>query len=170
MSVNTRTVYKQNMPWWKNEIFGTELMGMRLLRKKSIEEMQSVVGDDFDIELYESEGNHPAPPPLCGIYMTYLNCNMHHVHQFREILSGKKSDFNDSRAINKRLREKVYKKCNSQCSLCGSQEKLQVHHIKEYSKGGRTEPENLTLLCVDCHAEEHKGQKGYHLIKSMSEG
>lgn len=168
MNINMDSIYKANMPWWKNDIYGPELMGMRLLRKKSIKDMQKIVGNDFDIKYYESEQDYPAPPPLCGIYMTYLNCNMHHVHQFREILNGKKKDFNDSRAINKRLRDKVYKKYNNQCSVCESKERLEIHHIKEYSKGGRTELENLKLLCVDCHAEEHKGTSSYSLIKSKS--
>lgn len=163
--INNNAVYNKAMPWWKEEIYGPELMGMRLLRKKSIKEMVKVTGGEFEISLIEKDDSMPAPPPLCGFYMLHLNCNMHHVYQFREILKGDKKDFNDSRSINKRLKEQVYKKCKNRCVICKSKELLHIHHIKEYAKGGRTELSNLVLLCASCHADTHKDNKAYWLLK-----
>lgn len=34
---------------------------------------------------------------------------------------------------------------------------LQVHHIKERAQGGSDEPENLKLLCANCHGVQHYG-------------
>jgi hypothetical protein len=164
--IDELTIYNQNMPWWKEKIYGPELMGMRLLRKKSIKEMDKISGKQFNISSIEKREDYPAPPPLCGYYMLHLNCGMHHVNQFREILNGKRKDFNDSRTINKRLKEQVYEKCNSQCVVCNSKENLHIHHIKEYAKGGRTELNNLILLCPACHADTHKDNQSYHLLKS----
>jgi predicted restriction endonuclease len=42
------------------------------------------------------------------------------------------------------------------CRLCGAPNAtLQVHHLLEVSRGGRTEPSNLLTLCEDCHAMVH---------------
>ncbi|ATI75669.1 HNH endonuclease signature motif containing protein [Bacillus sp. FSL W8-0445] len=160
-------IYNTAMPWWKHEIYGPELMGMRLLRKKSIKEMIKVTGNKFDVAGIEKDDSIPVPPPMAGMYMLHLNCTMHHVYQFREILDGKRNDFNDSRAINKHLKEQVKKKCKNRCVVCKSKDDLHMHHIKEYAKGGRTDLENLILLCASCHAETHKDNKSYHVLKSM---
>ncbi|NPC91210.1 HNH endonuclease [Bacillus sp. WMMC1349] len=166
-------IYNKAMPWWKYEIYGPELMGMRLLRKKSIREMIKVTEDQFDIIGIEKDESYifPAPPPMAGIYMRHLNCTMHHVYQFRDILTGNKKDFNDSRKINKQLKEQVKKKCGNRCVVCKSKDNLHMHHIKEYAKGGRTDLENLILLCASCHAETHRDNKSYYALKKIaSEG
>ena len=40
------------------------------------------------------------------------------------------------------------------CERCGSTHKLQVHH-KNYDNLGNEEPEDLELLCNNCHCKEH---------------
>jgi predicted restriction endonuclease len=47
------------------------------------------------------------------------------------------------------------------CRLCGRADTtLQVHHLLEVSRGGRTEPANLLTLCEDCHAMVHPWLSG----------
>ncbi|MRH88438.1 DUF222 domain-containing protein [Nocardia sp. SYP-A9097] len=40
-----------------------------------------------------------------------------------------------------------------------------VHHVTEWSKGGNTDIENLTLACDSCHALVHDGPGGWKTIK-----
>jgi 5-methylcytosine-specific restriction endonuclease McrA len=60
------------------------------------------------------------------------------------------------RAINNRLRVKVFVRDNHKCQICGRSPAthpttLQVDHIKAYSKGGETVLENLQTLCFECN-------------------
>lgn len=43
------------------------------------------------------------------------------------------------------------------CEICEYDFKpiLQLHHVKPISKGGNDEPENLMLLCPNCHKMIH---------------
>ncbi len=47
----------------------------------------------------------------------------------------------------------------NECEECGAQEeddlKLEIHHIKPQSEGGSHNPDNLQLLCMDCHDDVH---------------
>lgn len=63
----------------------------------------------------------------------------------------------------------VFKRDNGKCTKCYSKEGLHYHHIKRYADGGEDIVENLILLCVNCHAEEHKGEHSYYMLKSMAE-
>lgn len=167
--INEQAVYNKVMPWWKERIYGPEIMGMRLLRRKSIKEMSKVTGEPIsNLKEYEKDNGLFVPPPIAGMYMLYLSCNMNHVYQFRAIISGQTDKFNDNRSIGAELRKQVYKKCNNKCVKCGSKNKLHIHHVVEFSKGGRTELDNLVLLCVKCHAEAHKDNQAYHMLKKQS--
>lgn len=58
------------------------------------------------------------------------------------------------RSVNLRLRWKVFQRDKYRCKVCGRRAgdfELQVDHIIPWSKGGRTELENLRLLCWDCN-------------------
>lgn len=154
------------------DIYGSELMGMRLLRKKSRKEMAWVT--DCTVEdIRHIETNYDKHPFLhkgiVAAYMKYLNCNYNHVLQFREIVDGHRHDFKESRDVNSNLRRKVYEKCGSKCVECGYTEKLHVHHVKEYAKGGMSELDNLVLLCAPCHANAHKDNVSYYALKAMAE-
>lgn len=62
-----------------------------------------------------------------------------------------------TRKINWRLRAKVLIRDNCICKMCGNSPAkdpavtLHVDHIKPWSKGGETEPENLQTLCSMCN-------------------
>lgn len=156
--------------WIGKDIYGTELLGMRLLRKKTRKEMAKVIDKTvYDVKVIESMNDIPFPDIyIIGAYMKYLNCNYNHVLQFRKIVDGHRHDFKESRSINTKLRKEVYEKYNSECAHCKSTEKLHIHHIKEYAKGGLSELDNLMLLCANCHAEVHKDNKSYQALKAMA--
>ena len=56
-----------------------------------------------------------------------------------------------------KLRYQVFSRDNATCKCCGRSPqfnpelKLQIDHIIPFSKGGKTELDNLQLLCSDCH-------------------
>jgi HNH endonuclease len=56
-------------------------------------------------------------------------------------------------------RKAIYQmiKERGKCEECGSQNKLQGHHIKSHSSHlpGRADPNNIQVLCVFCHAKKH---------------
>jgi|GEM_PF-4600210 len=163
-------LHNRMMPWWREEVYGTELLGMRLLRKKSIKEMARVTGEDpYYLRVIEKDNTIPAPPWIVGAYMMYLSCGMHHVYQFRDIVDGKSDKFQEGRTISAKLKREVYEKCNYRCVKCHSTDNLHIHHIKEFSKGGLNELDNLILLCASCHAEVHKDNQAYYLLKKAAE-
>ena len=41
------------------------------------------------------------------------------------------------------------------CEECGSQDRVQAHHLTPFWKGGSNTPRNLQLLCIRCHGHEH---------------
>ncbi|MCU1641013.1 MAG: hypothetical protein JWN03_1288 [Nocardia sp.] len=49
--------------------------------------------------------------------------------------------------------------CTAPASMCA------VHHVTEFSKGGRTDIGNLTLACDHCHALVKNGPRGWTTIK-----
>ncbi|KAK9679491.1 HNH endonuclease [Popillia japonica] len=57
------------------------------------------------------------------------------------------------------------------CEICGDKNSLCAHHIirwADYPKG-RTDAKNGQCLCAKCHAEQHKGQKAYHMLKAQAD-
>ncbi len=56
--------------------------------------------------------------------------------------------------VSKRNKIREERKC---CELCGSTDKLQVHHLT-YENLGNEKDEDLMLLCENCHNLEHKGK------------
>jgi hypothetical protein len=41
------------------------------------------------------------------------------------------------------------------CELCDDDEELEIHHREEQAKNGTNHPDNLILLCRDCHQKHH---------------
>jgi hypothetical protein len=41
---------------------------------------------------------------------------------------------------------------------CGRTRHLHAHHVEFWSAGGRTDPDNLILLCGSCHRSLHRGE------------
>jgi predicted restriction endonuclease len=54
------------------------------------------------------------------------------------------------------IRQATLQRDGYRCRICGEQDTtLQVHHLLELSRGGRTEASNLLTLCKDCHTKIH---------------
>ena len=72
-----------------------------------------------------------------------------------------------SRVIPPRLRRFVLHRDAAGCTIAGcvSRYRLQVHHIQPWSKGGRTDPENLTTVCWFHHHVVIHGQ-GFTIDKT----
>ena len=47
------------------------------------------------------------------------------------------------------LRKKICQRDDNKCSICGSQNKLEIHHINNWSNNNNLE--NLALVCKKCH-------------------
>lgn len=73
------------------------------------------------------------------------------------------------RPIPTNIRNEVFKRDNGRCVECHSGEKLHYHHIKRYAQGGKDTVDNLILLCASCHAEEHREESAYPMLKVMAE-
>ena len=59
--------------------------------------------------------------------------------------------------FDKAVADQVLAKCGRHCCLCRRFRPtwLQVHHIKEESKGGESTEANAIALCVTCHIDVH---------------
>lgn len=62
----------------------------------------------------------------------------------------------------------VFKKYNSQCANCGTENKIHIHHIDNQGRHSRNKGlkpnnslNNLILLCVRCHTSRHQEEKRY---------
>lgn len=56
--------------------------------------------------------------------------------------------------IDRDLREHILARDNHRCKHCGSTENLEIDHIVPISKGGKSTPDNLQVLCHDCNTEK----------------
>ena len=77
------------------------------------------------------------------------------------IVAGRKltgTEYQQKRYEGKNFREKVLKRDNYTCQICGSRENLEAHHIIPRSKGGTNLVENGITLCKDCHKAVHEGR------------
>lgn len=61
------------------------------------------------------------------------------------------------KAIPQKIRQKILKKYDFKCNICGSEKNLTIDHIRAYSKGGSDNIKNLQVLCKSCNSK--KGSK-----------
>lgn len=64
------------------------------------------------------------------------------------------------RAFDKRDARAAYERQGGMCPLCGEHfefEEMQADHIRPWSKGGRTVPENCQMLCRQCNIKKSNG-------------
>lgn len=57
----------------------------------------------------------------------------------------------------KPLRRFIRARAKDQCEICqfGFKAVLNIHHIREVSRGGSSKPRNLILICPNCHSLVH---------------
>ncbi|UQA80236.1 HNH endonuclease family protein [Gardnerella vaginalis] len=61
------------------------------------------------------------------------------------------------RAFDRRDALAAYEKQHHKCAICGEEfefEEMQADHIKPWSKGGHTTPDNCQMLCRDCNLKK----------------
>ena len=61
------------------------------------------------------------------------------------------------RAFDKRDKMTAYSKQDGVCPICGQRfafDEMEGDHIKPWSKGGQTVPENCQMLCKDCNGKK----------------
>ena len=56
-------------------------------------------------------------------------------------------------SISQTTRKRVMERDNGQCVLCGRTDRLQCAHYIGRGQGGLGIPENLVMLCSECHRE-----------------
>lgn len=61
------------------------------------------------------------------------------------------------KVISEELRNEVFKRDGNVCRWCGATEDLVIDHAFPFSRGGKTEIENLQTLCRSCNIK--KGSK-----------
>lgn len=64
--------------------------------------------------------------------------------------SKRETSSKDPRFITAQLKKKIYNRDNV-CKKCGSKYALEIDHIKPYALGGKSNLENLRLLCRSCN-------------------
>ncbi len=69
------------------------------------------------------------------------------------------------RSIPVKVKRSVFERDGGRCTSCRTEDNLHYHHVKRFSEGGQHSVANLRLLCNICHAEEHRGEKAYDLLK-----
>ncbi len=52
------------------------------------------------------------------------------------------------------LKREIYQRSQRICEKCQSQYRLEFHHLRPQSHGGKHEKSNLKLLCHHCHQRE----------------
>ena len=73
--------------------------------------------------------------------------------------SFEKSKKTKKRQISGKTRQNVLMRDNYTCQICGATvkdgAKLEIDHIKPFSKGGTDDENNLQVLCQQCNREKH---------------
>ncbi len=81
------------------------------------------------------------------------------------------------KAVPKRLEKKLFQEVRSQCPLCGESDvaRLRIHHIKPYAESATHDPDEMVVLCANCHADADVGaipveklyeaKRGFRIIK-----
>ena len=56
--------------------------------------------------------------------------------------------------ISEKIRNRIFKRDDYKCKICGSKDNLIIDHIIPFSKGGITEIDNLQTLCKNCNSKK----------------
>ena len=62
--------------------------------------------------------------------------------------------------ISPKVRKEVLERDNFQCAVCGSIHNLQIAHYISRGRSGLGIPQNLAVMCAQCHFEYDNGK--YH--------
>lgn len=59
--------------------------------------------------------------------------------------------------VKESLRNEIFERDNNRCLNCGISNDLTIDHIVPFSRGGKTEKENLQTLCQKCNKGKRDG-------------
>lgn len=146
-----------------------DLMAMRMYRGYSIEQFSKMSKlHPSAVRKYE-KSKYPIPTQIGKLYVQTLGIRESELKRLRMYLKGETDSFEQDREIPPEIKDQVRTRDKNKCSICGSKKKLHFHHIKHFADGGLHQVGNIKLLCVACHAEQHKGERPYYLLKRMME-
>jgi len=62
---------------------------------------------------------------------------------------------NKKPSIPAKIQKLIFQESGSRCAFCGMEDihALEIHHLKSREDGGGDEPENLILVCSNCHSQ-----------------
>lgn len=148
------------------------LVAMRRHRGLDREQFAEYSGIHFDaVRYFETTKDKDIPNIIIEIYLMTLKITKLDFKKIKDIFNGTRTSMDEekNRIIPRVIVDEVRERDKNECTVCGVKDHLNFHHIKRYDQGGLHTVENLKLLCVSCHAEEHKGERGYGLLKSRAE-
>ena len=50
------------------------------------------------------------------------------------------------------IKDAVFERCNGECQMCGYMNGVEYHHVYPYRQCKSHDPENIILLCEECHS------------------
>lgn len=127
------------------------------LKDHRMKQYQMLVDDDHAFQFYFVRGGTRSESFSCD-YMWLLDrdrllqeidyeCNLRDYH-----------NKNQRRLMTKELREQIMRRDNYTCQICGKympdRVGLQIDHIVPVSKGGKSVPSNLQVLCSVCNGHK----------------
>ena len=112
-----------------------------------------------DVSLVDTED--PSKCPLCGrVFASEAGMKAHHMLIHAESIA-------ESRSLSQSTRQTVLDRDDYRCQRCNDAvtpidregPDFQLHHLIPFSAGGANHPDNLVVLCTDCHAHAHQRMK-----------
>lgn len=152
----------------KMEYTGAEIKGFRMLRGYNTERLGREI-IIFPEDLRKFERRKRVPNWVARRYISHLGITHSEIERLRLYLARKTKGFEAERKIPDFIKEKVRKRDKNKCVKCQSPNKLHFHHKEHFAKGGLHVEENIVLLCASCHADVHKDDQSYWLLKKIAE-
>ncbi len=56
------------------------------------------------------------------------------------------------------IREEIRQRDGQRCTLCGSQDRVEIHHIRKHKRNNEHNPAKLIALCASCHRKARNPQ------------
>ena len=143
---------------------------LKIEREKRNALLCKIYNETKDIDLTLKRFNSQSPIKIwcgyCGEYHKYeipskislvyilRYIDLMPVSQANEIIlkyekEKKKNRSFHSYQANKNCEKKI-------CEICGKTNNLEIHHIIPVYRGGRSDADNLKVLCKDCHKKIHR--------------
>jgi hypothetical protein len=154
-----------------SELRHTHLIALRAYRKLDRFAFAKLSGVPFSIvRFYELNPDAVIPKRIEQMYIDALQIRPRELKKIIDVLAGKRDlQEEEDREIPTFIKQQVWKRDGGKCAQCQRDRHLHYHHIKKFADGGMHTVDNLKLLCVVCHAEEHKDDRSYYLLKKMAD-